>query len=400
MDHLDTDILPQESEEAIKKAKKKKKLRTQGLAGEKYLGQEPTWTKEEWNSTENKQSLLISAFNWYNYYYGKSESKQFIFDWLEDDKSKQAILNVPDSEIKQTLGWIARLLVRGIYLPQDISSRLQSDIQRLVKESTKAKIELEKQSSKPTITIQDRVEAKSRFYCSKIDALVDAFMDNRFSESEPFSLHTMLSTASVPPVVAKDVLSTITKTLDELRLAKSGKDEQLKEAYQFIKKAQMVRFIEFMERLSSEAEKYLGTAKQVRRASSKPRISKKPRKRDPQKVLSKVKYMKEFPEMGLKSEIPTKIIGADQVWVYNTKTRILGSYISSGSNGLDLKGTTIKGFDEKTSMVKKLRKPESVLPIVMESGKVGLRKILPELSTKPIKPNGRINEDMVILRVI
>jgi len=58
----------------------------------------------------------------------------------------------------------------------------------------------------------------------------------------------------------------------------------------------------------------------------------------------------------LKSIDATEIIYAEQLWVYNTKTRKLGHYkakvldprgLSRPGTGLTVKGTSIKGFDEE-----------------------------------------------------
>ncbi|NBR26480.1 MAG: hypothetical protein EBU08_22410, partial [Micrococcales bacterium] len=43
-------------------------------------------------------------------------------------------------------------------------------------------------------------------------------------------------------------------------------------------------------------------------------------------VVAKLNYLQEFAELGLKSIAPEKIIGASQVWAYNTKTKLLGVY--------------------------------------------------------------------------
>ena len=68
--------------------------------------------------------------------------------------------------------------------------------------------------------------------------------------------------------------------------------------------------------------------------------------------------------------------------------------------GISVKGTTLIGFDEKTSITKKLRKPEATLKTVVEGGKVGLRKVMENINCKPSDANGRLNKETVILRVL
>jgi hypothetical protein len=86
--------------------------------------------------------------------------------------------------------------------------------------------------------------------------------------------------------------------------------------------------------------------------------------------------------------------------VYNTKYRTLGVYVCNNSHGFAVKGCTILNYDASESLCKKLRKPEDVLPKVLEAGKVALRKILPTVRSKEKKLTGRINGDTILLKVV
>jgi hypothetical protein len=134
-----------------------------------------------------------------------------------------------------------------------------------------------------------------------------------------------------------------------------------------------------------------------KRANRKPRAKKKI---PPIVQVKNLNYQKEFAEYGLKSVSPAGIIGATQVWVFNTKTRMLGVYHTESTNGFEVKGSTIQRFDPSTSIQKKVRKPELVLPNVLTAGKVQLRKILPDLTTTESALTGRINNDTIILRIL
>ena len=46
----------------------------------KYNGTEPLWSKQP--EPESRQSTLVRAFGWYNYYCGRSDAKSFVQDWL------------------------------------------------------------------------------------------------------------------------------------------------------------------------------------------------------------------------------------------------------------------------------------------------------------------------------
>ena len=97
---------------------------------------------------------------------------------------------------------------------------------------------------------------------------------------------------------------------------------------------------------------------------------------------------------------PAEIIGCNQLWTYNTKYKKLSRYDASGPNGIQVKGTTLIGFDVEKSLTKSVRKPEVTIQNLLSAGKVALRSIMDDLKTNVTQPNGRINTDTIILRVI
>ncbi len=123
-----------------------------------------------------------------------------------------------------------------------------------------------------------------------------------------------------------------------------------------------------------------------------------PRKRKavpPSKVVSKMKYMKEYAELGLKSCKPEDIITSSELWVYNTKYRKVQVYRAENGT-LGVKGTTVIGFSIKDSTSLTLRKPEDFFK-GLSIGKRALNAALKKLTTKPSTPNGRINQECVLL---
>jgi hypothetical protein len=129
----------------------------------------------------------------------------------------------------------------------------------------------------------------------------------------------------------------------------------------------------------------------------------KPRKKKikpPSVLVSKLKYRPEWLELGVTSIDPKGIIGASQLWVINAKTRNMSVYHALDRGGLSVRGSTITGYEEATSITKKVRKPEVVLPSVLTLAKVPLRQVMKDLTTTESKANGRINADMLLLRVV
>jgi hypothetical protein len=104
--------------------------------------------------------------------------------------------------------------------------------------------------------------------------------------------------------------------------------------------------------------------------------------------------------LGLTSVKSTDIIGALQLWVYNTKNRKLGVYNAEDAGGFSVKGSTITNFSESKSIQKTLRKPEAMLPDVLKGGKVFLRNVMDGIRAVESKLNGRLNKDVILLKVV
>ena len=140
--------------------------------------------------------------------------------------------------------------------------------------------------------------------------------------------------------------------------------------------------------------------------------NRKPRKKkeiSPEKMVSKLQYNKEDQSLKLKSIDPTEIVYAEALWVYNIKTRKLGKYVAKtldprGMNrpgtGLTIKGTSIKGFDEENSIQKTLRKPEEQLKEFANAGPKKVLEFYDAIKTMGVKLNGRINNEVILLRAV
>jgi hypothetical protein len=175
-------------------------------------------------------------------------------------------------------------------------------------------------------------------------------------------------------------------------LAQSKKDPQLTEAYKHYKAADFKRIIGWLDLVLLALDEY----RQVKQATKKARVKKAPTK---EKLIAKLKYAKDFKELKLVSINPAEIIGANELWVYNTKTRKLGKYVAASHSQLSVKGTGIENFDSDKSICKTLRKPEEKLKEFAKAGKIILRKFLDDIKATETKLNGRISADIVLLKV-
>ena len=60
-----------------------------------------------------------------------------------------------------------------------------------------------------------------------------------------------------------------------------------------------------------------------------------------------------------------------------------------------------KNYDDKNSVSKTVRKPETILPKLLTiDGKIAMRNIWDSIKTTETKNNGRINKDIILLKVL
>ena len=247
------------------------------------------------------------------------------------------------------------------------------------------------ETKKPVVSIQERVREKISEYIAEIEEQVDLFSESGYKSE--FDMYKWLMNNNVKAQPANAIADYYVPWCDELKETITKKDEQLVEGYSHMKPAQIKRFVEFLDNIIKDATTWGANQKTVRKTRTKkaPSI---------EKQIAKIKYSKENKELKLVSINPALIIGCNQLWVFNTKYRKLMRYDASGPTGLSIKGTTLQGYDVETSMSKKVRKPNDVLPRVLNGGKIVIRKLMDELNSKSSVPNGRINGDTVLLRVV
>jgi hypothetical protein len=170
-------------------------------------------------------------------------------------------------------------------------------------------------------------------------------------------------------------------------------DAELKEGYSNFSKPQLKKLVAWCDQVILDCGKIAGEAVK----------SRKPRKRKtktPEQLVAKIKVMDEHKEFKLKSVPAKDIIGAMQLWVFNTKNRKLGCYHAIDADGLSVKGSSIINFNESKSVQKTLRKPEATLPEIMKGGKVYLRNALEGIRAVESSLTGRLNADIILVRVV
>jgi len=298
-------------------------------------------------------------------------------------------------------GKYAHMVNQGGVLPEDIQAGLDRHMDELTIRATAvkaekdaiAKVDETKKNSGPVLTVQDRMRMQAEELGAVFDSWLDDLMIGKVkSVTKEMDPGKHMTLANFKAGQARWVRSFYEPELELVQEVIAGKDKQLVEGYNNVAKSSLLRVARLLDKIIT-ATTMIET---VSKAQRKTRKKKAP---STAKLVANVKYCARHDEAGVASVSPAGIIGAQEVWVYNTKTRKLGRYLAQDSAGLTIKGTTIKDFSG-SSVAKNLRKPKAQLKDFMSSGKVKLRKFLDEIKAVDVKMNGRLNKDVVILKVV
>lgn len=251
-------------------------------------------------------------------------------------------------------------------------------------------------ADKPAVyqpSIQERLKETALGMTEEIEEAHDRFLqDPELFEPKAIKILNLLKAKEAKGAHARVIKDFYQRNYNEIVEVMEGKDDQLKEGYSWLSKKQIKKLFDFYSEILGACDMLMQEGKVNRKPRAKKAVPK-------DKLVAKLKYAKSYEPLKLVSINPADIIGSQELWIFNTKTRKLGKYVAAAYQELRVKGTTITGFDEFKSVQKTLRKPEEQLKEFKSAGKVTLRKFLDEIKAVDIKLNGRINEETVLLRV-
>jgi hypothetical protein len=369
----------------------------------------PKWDGHEaWDSNQFLRHFH-SAMSWYRLESSNKELKPKVINWMSANGYTKdqisAFKKTKDNRCGMTVGAIAACLLKGmppvradfndgrstaVWLANEVS-KIVAEGKDDIDESEEAKVEVKKDVYTPSI--QERVRDASMLMTEEIETAIESFQtDPEAFDPKAFKILNVLKAKQAKAAHARIIREFYTRDLEELQEAATTKDEQLKEAYSHLSKVQLRKITAFYQEIVSACEMLAQEAKVNRKPKAKKAVP-------AEKIVAKLKYKKADEPLKLVSINPADILGAKELWTYNTKSRKLGKYIASEFADLGVKGTSIINFDEHKSVQKTLRKPIDQLKEFKAAGKVALRKFLDDINAVDTKMNGRINEEIMLLKV-
>ena len=388
----------------------------------KYTGEEPDWHNWEKWTIEKFYQVQSKALRFYNYYLDGATFKPIVLAWMKKNgytKDEISLIKeAPPWYLPTTVGKLIRMMDMGMpsihpgaeehfeglqRYDEDVPLKPKDSIDVVNKYIRKALLAIttdaqctivtapqsEKKKITPLDRIRERVQKDILIY---LDELLDRWCDTSKGVAT-LNLGNMLRDHKIPTQGLGDIIKWIDHNLEEYRGAYEKTDPQLVEGYSHLSKPNLRKIVSILETLKADAESH----GKMKNAMRKPR-AKKPKAADRQ--IQRLKYQSNSSEYALESIAPSRIPYAQRLYIFNTKTRQIGVYYASGNNGFEVKGTSLKGFDDTLSFHATLRKPKDILTGVLSSTPKKLDKIFDGVKITKKKANGRLNEHTIILKVL
>lgn len=334
---------------------------------------EPSWTDEE----VAPQIAVIEAMNWY------SSNK------TEKDAAKILKCEAKIAKNHTTYAWSVRMRERGFKFAEKTEesiANLKAAYDAAVAANNVPDVDEEGNPvTENVVNLQERILTKTNYHIGELEGVIDDYG----YEEKPFNAYDWFTKNGVKPIhanrIAEYFRDRAAKLIDEVK--------NYPEYYAAVPKSKIKSILAVCVSIVQDAERLSSNVTKARKPRKKKTIS-------IEKQVAKLKYLISDNNFKIKSIDPVNVIGADQIWVFNVKSRKLGVYIASDRDGIRVKGSAFVNYEEKTSISKTLRKPEKILTSVLDGGKITLRKLMDSINSKAAPLNGRINKDTILLRAV
>lgn len=344
--------------------------------------------------------LIWGALHYAQYEMTEASLKKATVEYAKSQKLDHRLLSVVNDKELAFLGKYAYIINGGGELPENVQAGFARALDEAfarakgIKKARKAAAKNTKtDDGAPVLTVQDRMRMQAEEVGAVFDGWIDDLLRGKTTVVPKNSSPAKeMQKADFKAGQARWIIKFYEPELAEIREVISGKDADVKEGYSNIKKAVAKRIEKLLEEIITAANVIAKVAKAQRKTRKKKAPS-------TSRMVAKLKYLERHNELGIASVNPADIVGAKELWVYNVKYRKLGCYTAFDAAGLGVKGASIVGYSEDLSREKTLRKPKEQLKDFMGSGKVKLRKFLDNIKAVDTKLKGRINNNIVLLKV-
>ena len=365
---------------------------------EKHIGVETTnWVDV---TTELVDMKVYTNLRIYNYFYDHKDAFKWAEEWVKKNRGKDLadFKASEDWRVNTTLGGLCKMHMAGAPFNEKRMAWINAGIDSAVKAGKENRQVEVGSSKKPVKTSADILAEKIHDFIAEVEVVIDDYNNPKiYVDGENYSVYNELKKINAPKPLAQKVYDYYKPLYDEIEELVTKKTPDLVEGYKHLKTAKEKKdYLAFIKNIIDDCQKFMNAATAAKaRAPRQPRAKKKV---PVEKLIARVKFQKDSTEYKLTSVDPANIIGATEVYLFNTKYRHLVQLIAASPEGFSIKGTTITNLREESCTRKTLRKPEEVLTEIGKTTKARVNKVYADIKTKAAAANGRLNEDTIILK--
>lgn len=349
-------------------------------------------------SNENFMTLYNDALYYAHYELPYAKLRKETYTYLRNNDVDVDGLSSLEDHRFSVVGKVCFVLNNGGDLPESIECTFSKHLDEMFEiakrhDANTTETDDDDKKTRKVINIQERMKQQAAVVAAVFDGWVDEFTESPSTfDVASKNPSTVLVDNEMKQGHCRFIKGFYEQDATEIKAALDGTDKDAKEAYSHYNKIQLRRLLKLYDSIFDACELVIERAK----ANKKPRAKRAVNK---DRVVKNLKYMKEDTSLNIVSINPVSIIGAKELWIYNTKTRKLGVYKAFDNAGLSVKGTSILNFSKDKSVEKTLRKPEVQLPEMKKGNKRYKVNFFNDIKSVEKPLNGRINDNCVLLLV-
>ena len=219
--------------------------------------------RPEWKAVLNKTEFSI-ALNWFSVNNNNGNAMKYLQRYLkEKHQIKASIIQLKDSNISATIGYVAELINEGCEIPKISQDSFYKGINEVLKSLQEP---VPEDDAKPV--------RKTKLSVIKMDTVaglleyeIDKFMDRDFKPNG-LSVTKLLQSQKTTQKETKGIIEHFSILRDELDVVIEKPDKDLRESYKYLKKPQLRRFLKFMDVILNECSTYITTNKKPRKSTT------------------------------------------------------------------------------------------------------------------------------------
>jgi hypothetical protein len=330
---------------------------------------------------DNSQSGMGRVYNYYTYHHDVKDARKWVTKYLKANSSSEMAADFEKVPTMYVPMWVCvncRLMTHNIVLLDEDRIKTHERLSDLI-----AKYSVVEEVA-PVVSYKEVINQA----CVEFDDTLDEFYRSDYKNPPPEFYKRLKDIEAKPSDLTK-----VRTFLDAMLFELTSDEPECLEYYDHLTKKQKKAYIAYVNAMLHDVTAYCSTERKVRKVAAR-----KVKPKSPDKIAAKVQFKAEDTSLKIASLPPAKIVGAQSVWLYNTKYKILTFLVAPSDKKLTIKGTTVVDFDPKLSLAKTLRKPEAMLKEITSLAPMQATKYFQGIATKPQRAVGRLNKDMVILR--